>query len=110
MGVLGTINYVNSQSAFHHITEEAVNGMTELANSKLTAVAEVKKAQIKDYFENASRQITSISQSSQSAQAVRGFSLGFKSFINDRKLISENEITDLPPVKQYYRFFRKFSG
>lgn len=103
MGVLGTMNYVNTQSAFHHITEESVKGMTELANSKLTAVAEVKKAQIKDYFENASRQITSIAQSTQSAQAIRGFSLGFKSFINDRKLVSENEITDLAPVKQYYQ-------
>jgi methyl-accepting chemotaxis protein len=103
MGVLGTINFFNSQSAFHHITQESVNGMTNLANSKLTAVAEVKKAQIKDYFESASRQITSIAHSTQSSLAIRSFAQGFKSFTNDRKLVNENEIVDLPQVKQYYQ-------
>jgi methyl-accepting chemotaxis protein len=103
MGVLGAINYFNAQTAFRDITQESVHGMTELANSKLTAVAEVKKAQIKDYFENASRQITSIARSNQSALAVKTFSQGFKSFTSDRKLINENEIVDLPQVKQYYQ-------
>ncbi|MEQ1827116.1 MAG: hypothetical protein ABL921_14270, partial [Pirellula sp.] len=102
MGVLGIVNYFNARHAAIQVRDRSIEGLNESAQMKLAAVSEVKKTQVNDYFENAHKQIRSMAQSPQTVSAMKSLSIGFKTFIDDRK-ISTPEVPDRAQLKGYYQ-------
>jgi methyl-accepting chemotaxis protein len=103
MGILGFINYRNAKNASDLVSERSIEGLTGVAEDKLTAVREVKRSQVVDYFQNASRQIQSMARSPQIAEATQQFSRAFKAIPLEENANSDggNAIGD--QLKQYYQ-------
>jgi methyl-accepting chemotaxis protein len=103
MGILGTINYFNAREAAIQVRDASVAGLHESAEAKLSAISLVKKAQISEYFENAQRQLTGMAQSPQTVSAVRSFTNGFRTFIEDRDLSGIDIPEDKTQLRGYYQ-------
>ena len=103
MGVLGTVNYWNAKQAATQVRDRSIEGLDTAADQKLMAVCEVKKAQITEYFLNASRQIRTMAKSQQIISGVRNFTTGFRSFIDDRKNSGLEVADDKTQLRSYYQ-------
>jgi methyl-accepting chemotaxis protein len=103
MGILGAVNYWNARDAAILVRDRSIEGLHEAAKAKLAGIGAVKKAQVTEYFENAERQVRSLSQSPQTIAAMRSLNLGFKSFIEDRKLSGSDVPDDKSQLRGYYQ-------
>ena len=103
MVVLGTVNYLNAKKAATQVGDRSIEGLNASADSKLTAVCEVKKSQVTEYFQNASRQIRTMARSQQIIASVRSFTQGFRSFIDDRKNSGLEVPEDKNQLRSYYQ-------
>ena len=103
MGVLGTVSYWNAKQATTQVRDRSIEGLNSAANSKLLAVCEVKKSQITDYFQNASRQIRTMAKSQQVISSVRNFTTGFRSFVDDRLNSGLEVADDKIQLRSYYQ-------
>lgn len=102
MGILGTINYFNARSASSAVSSRSIEGLGELAEGKLAAVCEFKKAQVVEYFENAARQIQTMSSSTQVAQNLQQLALAFKTFQLDSSNQGIADNSSANTLRQYY--------
>ncbi len=103
MGILATVNYSNAKRAATQVRDISLTGLDTAADNKLTAVCDVKKNQITDYFQNAARQIRSMARSNQIASGVRSFTQGYRSFIDDRKESGAELADDKTQLRSYYQ-------
>lgn len=103
MGILATVNYSNAKHAATQVRDISLEGLDSAADNKLTAVCDVKKNQITDYFQNAARQIRSMARSNQIASGVRSFTQGFRSFVDDRKDSGVELSDDKTQLRSYYQ-------
>jgi methyl-accepting chemotaxis protein len=103
MGVLGVVNYWNARSAAIKVRDRSVQGLDDAAQDKLTAVCDVKRRQVSDYFQDSARQIRSLARSPQMANIAKSLSSGFKTFVEDRRISSGELPNENQDLRNYYQ-------
>jgi methyl-accepting chemotaxis protein len=102
MGAMATISFFNARKAATQVQKHAVDGLSDMAKQTITLASDVKKAQVVDYFQNASRQISTLASSPQVASGTRIFTQAFRSFVKDREVTSSGNQNDTAQLRSYY--------
>ena len=94
IGILPLIGAVSVIS--YSISEQINDALYKQASEKLTAVREMRREQINDYFTQLKTIVASMANSANTAAAVRDFSNGFDPS-------AEPDAADLQSIQSYYQ-------